>query len=84
MSPVSTEEKALHVRRCHICGGITECEEALVSHCEHCGKPMAPFYFFDDREVQAWTDNDLRPPGFNSERIPVRGLTAYWAGGTSA
>jgi len=69
-----------HFRRCHLCQGITESVGAPVSRCMHCGKPMAPFYFFNEAEVAPWSEHGLRPdneckPG---ERLPVRGFTAYW------
>ena len=68
----------LHFRRCHMCDGVTESEEAPVDRCEHCGKPMAPFYFFDELGAPSLSDADLRPHVSKGERVPVRGLTAYW------
>ena len=38
----------VHIRRCHICGGITESDGQVVAKCDHCGKAMAPFYFFNE------------------------------------
>jgi len=70
----------LHIRRCHLCNGVTECEDNVVDRCLHCGKHMAPFYFFNEMEVTPLSDFDLRmPPCLKAgERIPVRGFTAYW------
>ncbi len=72
----------VHFRRCHLCDGITETQDESVTHCGHCGKAMAPFYFFDDREVPPLSDVELREdliillkPG---SRTPLRGFTAYW------
>jgi hypothetical protein len=70
----------LHIRRCHICAGVTECEGAVVNRCQSCGKTMAPFYFFNEFEVTPYTDGGVRRAlilGPN-ERIPVWGFTAYW------
>jgi hypothetical protein len=71
----------LHIRRCHLCGGISENEGSAVTKCGHCGKSMAPFYFFDDTEVIPFSDDvecELEAPKYAGERKPVRGFTAYW------
>ncbi|MEK7357479.1 MAG: hypothetical protein AAB250_13590 [Bdellovibrionota bacterium] len=68
----------VHIRRCHICGGITESDGQVVSKCGHCGKAMAPFYFFNEAETAPATDSELRPPSIPGDRSPVRGLTAIW------
>ena len=73
--------KRLHFRRCHLCSGISESEEAPVDRCAHCGKPMAPFYFFNDAEVMPLSESETRPPDDRrapGERKPVIGFTAYW------
>ena len=78
-------DDTIHVRRCHKCGGVTEKAGASVDRCEHCGKPIAPFYFFDDFQVEAFADNGLRPgreftqPGqAATERCPLLGFSAIW------
>lgn len=71
-------KKRLYFRRCHICDGITECVGHRVEHCAVCGKPMAPFYFFDDSQAPIDSDFALRPNKRTKGRMPVRGLTAYW------
>lgn len=68
----------VHIRRCHICEAVTERVGALVNRCDQCGKPMAPFYFFDERSTPPYSEEDLRPPRQNGERTPVRGFTAFW------
>jgi hypothetical protein len=70
----------VHIRRCHLCSGVTEAEGALVERCRHCGKTMAPFYFFNEVEVQPWSEAEMRMPVILNwgERKPVRGLTAVW------
>lgn len=72
------ESTATHIRRCHICEAVTEKDGALVSHCGQCGKPMAPFYFFNEADVQPYSEHDLRPPSGEGDRTPIRGLTAFW------
>ena len=66
-------------RRCHVCGTICEHEDE-VKRCGECGKPFAPFYYYDDHQSPIYTAQDLRarPPGEDQWR-PIQGLTAYWA-----
>jgi hypothetical protein len=70
----------LHIRRCHLCTGVTENEGAPVDKCLHCGKPMAPFYFFDELDVTPLSDAEVRVEAQlkAGQRTPVRGFTAYW------
>lgn len=68
----------VHIRRCHVCGGITESDGEVVNKCCHCGKSMAPFYFFNEAETPPATDCELRHPPVPGDRSPVRGLTAIW------
>lgn len=73
----------LHYRRCHLCDHVTEQAGEVVTKCDHCGKHMAPFYFFNEVEVTPYSDNDMRPepPTIEQlarERIPVRGFSSYW------
>jgi hypothetical protein len=51
-----TENQVLYVRRCHICGNVSEQIGERVEHCSACGKSMSQFYFFDDRTVQSYSD----------------------------
>lgn len=70
----------LHFRRCHLCSGVSENEEIPVEKCQHCGKPMAPFYFFNDLEVIPVSEAEIRldQPLKSGQRVPVRGFTAFW------
>ena len=72
--------KTVHIRRCHVCGDVSERVGASVDRCEHCGKPIAPFYFFDDFLVPSYSDYGTRPDEEETvgERLPVRGFTAIW------
>jgi hypothetical protein len=77
--PRSSARKALtHIRRCHICSKVTEKEYEIVKSCEHCGKVMAPFYFFNEQEVDPISDCEGEPIWRLGERKPVRGFTAFW------
>lgn len=74
------KSKRLHFRRCHLCEGVTESEGSPVISCGHCRKPMAPFYFFNEAEVEPLSEYEPRPINENrpGERTPIRGFTAYW------
>ncbi|MCC6278576.1 MAG: hypothetical protein IT289_11740 [Oligoflexia bacterium] len=74
----------LHVRRCHVCGDVTESETDVLK-CGGCGKSLLPFYYFDKKKIKEMADGDVRPDNFRDlERDPesgygpIRGLTAYW------
>jgi hypothetical protein len=71
-------KEAVNVRRCHVCGEVTESEREITK-CSSCRKSLLPFYYFDNRKVLDYADNQLRPqiesPGVYG---PVRGLAAYW------
>jgi hypothetical protein len=64
-------------RRCHICGGVCEAPKN-VRRCSQCGKPFAPFYYFNDEYTPILTEGELRPPSLAGQWKPIHGLTAYW------
>ncbi len=66
-----------HVRRCHVCGEVSENKEQDVERCNHCKKPLAQFCFFDDRRVLPLSD-DRKAGDILDAYQPIRGLTAYW------
>lgn len=70
--------KAIHIRRCHICNGVSEIEKERVLRCQHCGQSLSPFYYFDDMYMNIQTENELRVLPPEGEYIPIYGLTAYW------
>ena len=73
------KEKPFYFRRCHVCGGVTACEgKHHVEHCEHCGKPLARFQYYDDRFTPTQSDRNLRPSYLPGEFTPIQGLTVYW------
>ena len=71
-------DKPVHVRRCHVCGGVNEVEEGKVEKCSHCHRSLAPFYYFDDRLSLVASDSEVRQELPPQEYIPIQGLTVYW------
>ncbi len=71
-------DKPVHIRRCHICDGVTEINEGRVSDCNHCGQSLAPFYYFDDAFTKAPSENQAREAAPDGEYQPIFGLTVYW------
>jgi hypothetical protein len=67
----------LAYRRCHLCGSVCE-EPKNVRRCSDCGKPFAPFYYFNDEFTPVLTEGELRPPLLDGQWRPIHGLTAYW------
>lgn len=72
------QETRLHIRRCHRCGSVTERVGALVSRCEHCDKPLVPFFYYDDFKTIPLSEDVPRPPQTPGDDAPVRGLTSTW------
>ena len=75
-----------HFRRCHVCGELNCADDHLVTECQHCGKHLAPFYYFDESRAigQLGSVQDQAEEYFKSSALPhrdyppVRGLTVYW------
>ncbi|PIU01174.1 MAG: hypothetical protein COT74_01325 [Bdellovibrionales bacterium CG10_big_fil_rev_8_21_14_0_10_45_34] len=67
----------LHLRRCHVCGAVTE-SESKIEKCHSCGKAFAPFFYYDDSAKPLLSDNGFRPNFGSSAFPPLYGLTAYW------
>ncbi len=71
-------DTSIHIRRCHVCGKVNECHNHQVGRCDFCGKIMAPFYYFDDAQIEPLADNQVRPEYHGQQFKPLYGLTAYW------
>ncbi len=72
-------EKREYLRRCHVCGDVTEANSPI-KYCEHCQKPMATFCYFNEQEVEPFSENKERPRYKGIQIMPVIGLSAYWNG----
>ena len=83
--PKSSPISVIHIRRCHVCGEVNESEGAAVHKCGHCGKHLAPFYYFDESKLEGlkemgpyystWKQSLFAKDGtFN----PIWGLSTYW------
>ena len=79
--------KRTHIRRCHVCGEVTESKKSTVEKCSSCGKHLAPFYFFDESQMDGIAEfgyhvfrMDAERPGKKVEAYyqPIWGLTAFW------
>lgn len=74
----------VHVRRCHVCGSVNECEKSLVQKCDGCGKTLAPFYYFDESlamglKTEAQYQSEYKSSALpHREYPPIWGLTVYW------
>jgi hypothetical protein len=80
----------IHFRACHQCGGLNEAPDSLVTDCQHCGKHLAPFYYFDESRAMGLVPTErssfeekMRSVLPHKEYPPVYGLTAYWETGDS-
>ncbi|MBC7742904.1 MAG: hypothetical protein H7061_11955 [Bdellovibrionaceae bacterium] len=79
-------EKAIHIRRCHLCGSINEIEAAVVIKCHSCGKHFAPFLFFDEKAAMGIEVDhpEVRSLGADWQHLlknqypPLWGLAVYW------
>ena len=77
----------VHVRRCHVCDKVTEKNESQVNRCDHCGKNLAPYYFFDESATKVYSVDETLPveertlvkdPKDMGPRRPLRGVSAMW------
>ncbi len=72
------------LRRCHVCGATIENSSRSMGACAHCGKHIAPFYYFDERQIIGFGDItgvSYRLGESNSTYIPLVGIGLYWEGG---
>lgn len=74
----------VHVRRCHVCGEISEAQGRLVSACQNCGKHLAPFYYFNELQAMNLISAEEADKEYKSSALPHReypplwGLSVYW------
>lgn len=69
-----------HIRRCHVCGNTNESTNSASFKCKSCGKPLAPFYFFDEAKLDGLLESGpyfsslKKAPDYN----PLYGFSIYW------
>ena len=83
----------IHIRRCHVCGNVNQKKKDFVKKCTSCGKALAPFMFFDEKndfdptfKVDAKTIDldDVRLKSgslyehMKTQYPPLWGITVYW------
>lgn len=68
----------LHIRRCHVCGAVTERKKNTVERCGNCGKALAPFFFYREEEAPAIAAELFRAPFLGGEYQPLVGLSVLW------
>lgn len=74
----------VHVRRCHVCGEINEAQGGLVDRCDHCGKHLAPLYYFNEKRAMNLISQEEADKEYKSSALPLRdypplwGLSVYW------
>lgn len=70
-------KKITHIRRCHVCGAVTE-QKQKIDKCNSCGKAIVPFLYYDDAQVGVLSENQGQERYDLGQIRPIRGLTAYW------
>ena len=77
------EPKFTHVRRCHVCGHVNESDHSAVHKCDGCGKYLAPFYYFDESQLDGLKENGFYLSLWKSIHAyhPIWGLSTYWDDG---
>lgn len=72
-----------YLRRCHVCGATIEKESQSIEQCAHCGKHIAPFYYFDERQIIGFGDvigEKVREGDSGNTYLPLIGIGLYWEG----
>ena len=75
-----------HLRRCHVCGSVTECSGNLVNKCGECGKHLPSYYYFDELLAMGLKTIEEAAGEYRSSALPLKeyppltGLSVYWDG----
>lgn len=73
---------AKYFRRCHVCGETFEKEGHNIGSCPHCGKAVAPFYYFDERQIIGFGDIQsewaLPTDSLDHTYRPLIGIGLFW------
>lgn len=85
MPAKKAENSITHIRRCHVCGTVNESTNQAIHQCSDCGKHLAPFYYFDESQMQGLADNGLHLSQLKEvDRTqvetfkPLWGFSTYW------
>ena len=76
-----------YLRRCHVCGATMEKESHSIGQCVHCGKHLAPFYYFDEQQIIGFGDGveeSFREGDSSTTYLPLIGFGLYWEVGVSS
>jgi hypothetical protein len=75
-------QRGHYLRRCHVCGATIEKESQSMGCCAHCGKNIAPFYYFDERQIIGFGDviGETVREGDSTDHTyrPLIGIGLYW------
>lgn len=69
------------LRRCHVCGATIEKESRSIGQCSCCGKHIAPFYYFDERQIIGFGDvlgDRFRLGESDHTYVPLVGIGLFW------
>lgn len=80
-------QSGFFLRRCHVCGATTEKESHEIGQCVHCGKHLAPFYYFDERQIIGFGDiigAAFRLGESEYTYAPLIGFGLFWEGENEA
>ncbi|MFN7453606.1 MAG: hypothetical protein ACK5RO_02995 [Pseudobdellovibrionaceae bacterium] len=69
-----------HIRRCHVCGETNQEENSAIRRCSHCGKHLAPFYYFDESRMEGLSTEGVHWSQWKevAQYNPLWGLSTYW------
>lgn len=84
--PAKKETVAVHIRRCHVCGTVNELLGAAIHKCQDCGKHLAPFYYFDESDMQGLDADGFYLSTYKQSAeakdpslfFPLWGFSHYW------
>lgn len=75
------QNRGSYLRRCHVCGATIEKESHEIGQCAQCGKHIAPFYYFDERQIIGFGDGvvvQFRMGDSKQGYEPLIGVGLYW------
>jgi hypothetical protein len=73
-----------YLRRCHVCGATNEGDRQSLVRCAHCGKHLAPFYYFDEQQIIGFGDTielPFRVGDLKRDYQPLLGIGLFWEDG---